>query len=89
MHPTSGTWEGTEYSHPVHHEISLMCDDIAATKAELEAKGAVFDGDISDDGFGLTAIAATPRRRPDPALRTAPPHRLRPDPIGSERSTEC
>src|SRR5262245_23756855 len=41
VHPTSVTWEATEYTQPVHHEISLMCDDITATKAELEAKGAV------------------------------------------------
>jgi catechol 2,3-dioxygenase-like lactoylglutathione lyase family enzyme len=60
VHPTSGTWEGGEYSHPVHHEISLMCDDIAATKAELEAKGAVFDGEISDEGFGRTAMMQLP-----------------------------
>ena len=37
-----------------------MCDDIATTKAELEAKGAVFDGDISDEGFGLTASMQLP-----------------------------
>jgi catechol 2,3-dioxygenase-like lactoylglutathione lyase family enzyme len=60
VHPTSGTWEGGEYTHSVHHEISLMCDDIAATKAELEAKGAVFDGDITDRGFGLTAMLELP-----------------------------
>ena len=60
VHPTSGTWEGADYVHSVHHEISLMCDDIAATKAELEAKGAVFDGDISDAGFGLTAMLQLP-----------------------------
>ena len=60
VHPTSGTWEGAEFSHPVHHEISLMCDDIAATKAELEGKGAVFTGDVIDEGFGLTASMQLP-----------------------------
>ena len=60
VHPTSGSWEGGEYSHPVHHEVSLMCDDIVETKAELEAKGAVFDGDVSDEGFGLTAMLQLP-----------------------------
>jgi catechol 2,3-dioxygenase-like lactoylglutathione lyase family enzyme len=60
VHPTSGTWEGAEFSHPVHHEISLMCDDIAATKAELEAKGAVFSGEINDAGFGLVAMLELP-----------------------------
>jgi catechol 2,3-dioxygenase-like lactoylglutathione lyase family enzyme len=60
VHPTSGTWEGADFSHPVHHEISLMCDDIAATKAELEAKGAVFSGEINDEGFGLVAMLELP-----------------------------
>jgi catechol 2,3-dioxygenase-like lactoylglutathione lyase family enzyme len=60
VHPTSGTWEGAEFSHPVHHEISVMCDDIAATKAELEGKGAVFTGDIADEGWGLTASMQLP-----------------------------
>jgi catechol 2,3-dioxygenase-like lactoylglutathione lyase family enzyme len=60
VHPTSGSWEGGEYSHAVHHEVSLMCDDIVATKADLEAKGAVFDGDVSDEGFGLMAMLQLP-----------------------------
>jgi catechol 2,3-dioxygenase-like lactoylglutathione lyase family enzyme len=60
VHPTSGTWEGSEFSHPVHHEISVMCDDIAATKADLESKGAVFLGDVTDEGFGLTASMQLP-----------------------------
>jgi hypothetical protein len=37
-----------------------MCDDIAATKAELEAKGAVFNGDVQDYGFGLAADLELP-----------------------------
>jgi catechol 2,3-dioxygenase-like lactoylglutathione lyase family enzyme len=53
VHPTSYTWEGKEYSHPRHHQISLMCDDIGATVAELEAKGARFTGPVEDMGFGL------------------------------------
>jgi catechol 2,3-dioxygenase-like lactoylglutathione lyase family enzyme len=60
VHPTSGEWEGHSFSHPVHHEISLMCDDIAATRAELEAKGAEFDGDVVDQGFGLVSMIRLP-----------------------------
>ena len=52
VHPTSGTWEGHEYSHPRQHTISLVCDDVAATRAELEAKGATFSDEIQDFGFG-------------------------------------
>ncbi len=60
VHPTSGTWEGEEFSKPVHHEVSLMCDDVAATRAELEAKGATFDGDIVDEGYGLVTMMELP-----------------------------
>lgn len=60
VHPTGGEWEGSTYSHPVHHEISLMCDDIAATRADLEAKGAEFDGGIEDQGFGLVSMLKLP-----------------------------
>jgi predicted enzyme related to lactoylglutathione lyase len=64
VHPTSGG-EGTEaYTNPRHHSISLMCDDIAITKAELEAKGAVFIGGITDYGFGLGANLELPGAGP-------------------------
>lgn len=53
VHPTSGTYEGQDYSEPLHHTMSLMCDDIHATVAELEAKGAEFSGPVEDFGFGL------------------------------------
>jgi catechol 2,3-dioxygenase-like lactoylglutathione lyase family enzyme len=48
-------------AHPVdeagHHELYLMCDDVHATVAELEAKGVEFTRPITDEGFGLmTAI---------------------------------
>jgi catechol 2,3-dioxygenase-like lactoylglutathione lyase family enzyme len=47
-HPTEGD---------LKHELYLMCDDIEATTAELEAKGVEFTGPVRDEGFGLmTAI---------------------------------
>lgn len=36
-----------------HHELYLMCDDVHATVAELEARGVEFAGGITDQGFGL------------------------------------
>lgn len=60
VHPTSGSWEGGDFSHPVHHEVSLMCDDVAATRSELESKGANFVTDIVDEGFGLTTMMELP-----------------------------
>ena len=60
VHPTSGTYEGESFSHPRHHSISLMCDDIAATKIELGGKGAEFTGTIEDMGFGLAIMLKVP-----------------------------
>ncbi len=53
VHPTSGTYEGDAYKHPQHHSIALMCDDIEATVAELRTRGAEFNGEVADYGFGL------------------------------------
>ncbi len=60
IHPTSGTYEGESFSHPRHHSISLMCDDIGGTKAELEDNGAEFTGTIEDMGFGLAIMLKVP-----------------------------
>jgi hypothetical protein len=37
-----------------------MCEDINATVAELEARGAEFSGEIKDQGFGLTTMLKVP-----------------------------
>ena len=47
-HPTDGAGR---------HELYLMCDDIRATVAELEAKGVSFSGRIAEERWGsITAI---------------------------------
>ena len=52
--------------HPImgpgalHHEITLMCDDVEATVAELTGKGAQFAGEIRDEGFGRTISMVVP-----------------------------
>ena len=60
IHPTNEMYEGKTYSYPKHHSISLMCDDIEATKAELEGKGAEFSGGVEDMGFGIGAMLRLP-----------------------------
>jgi catechol 2,3-dioxygenase-like lactoylglutathione lyase family enzyme len=45
---------------PVRHEISLMCDDIEATVAQLRARGAEFTREIRQDGYGRTIELAVP-----------------------------
>jgi hypothetical protein len=48
-HPTDGA---------AHHDLYLMCDDIHATVAELEAKGVEFTRPIAEERWGsVTAIA--------------------------------
>jgi predicted enzyme related to lactoylglutathione lyase len=60
VHPTSGGDGDHAYSYPRHHSISLMCDDIAATKTDLEARGATFTTGIVDHGFGRAAHLDVP-----------------------------
>jgi len=60
VHPTSDEHGGETWLTNPHHEISLMCDDIEQTVAELKAKGAEFTRDIRDDGFGLTTTLKIP-----------------------------
>ena len=51
VHPADGA---------AHHELYLMCDDIAATMADLEAKGAEFTSPVTEQGFGLVTSIAVP-----------------------------
>jgi hypothetical protein len=50
-HPTEGS---------AMHELYLMCDDIEATVAELQAKGVEFAGPVSDEGWGLLTRLKVP-----------------------------
>jgi hypothetical protein len=42
------------------HELSLMCDDITATVAELRSKGIEFQGEPEDMGYGISATMLLP-----------------------------
>jgi catechol 2,3-dioxygenase-like lactoylglutathione lyase family enzyme len=42
------------------HELYLMCDDVRATVAELEAKGVRFTQPISDQGWGVMTVLRLP-----------------------------
>lgn len=50
----------TDHGMGEHHQISLMCDDIEATVADLRDRGVEFTQDVRDDGFGLTAMFSVP-----------------------------
>lgn len=60
VHPTTDEHGGQTWSTHQHHEISLMCDDIEKTVAELSAKGVQFTRGVRDDGFGLTTSLRVP-----------------------------
>lgn len=45
---------------PPSHELYLMCDDIEATQADLEARGVTFTRPISDERFGRVAWLRIP-----------------------------
>ena len=51
-------------AHPAdekgRHELYLMCDDIKATTAELQAKGIELTREISEEAFGLMTALRLP-----------------------------
>jgi catechol 2,3-dioxygenase-like lactoylglutathione lyase family enzyme len=50
-------------AHPAEapsHELTLMCDDLDATVAELRAKGIEFRGEPEDQGFGIVITMVLP-----------------------------
>jgi catechol 2,3-dioxygenase-like lactoylglutathione lyase family enzyme len=55
IHPT-----GADEQASGAHRISLMCDDIEATVAELAAKGVRFTSPIEDQGYGLATVMVVP-----------------------------
>jgi catechol 2,3-dioxygenase-like lactoylglutathione lyase family enzyme len=44
----------------MRHEVSLMCDDLEATVADLTARGAEFARGIEERGFGRTIALKVP-----------------------------
>jgi catechol 2,3-dioxygenase-like lactoylglutathione lyase family enzyme len=42
------------------HELSLMCDDLEATIADLQAKGIEFKGEPTDQGWGIVTTMVLP-----------------------------
>ena len=51
VHPSGGD---------TFHALSLICDDIQATVADLRAKGIVFRGEPEDRGFGIGVTMVLP-----------------------------
>ena len=60
VHPTHQIYEGQTYDSPRHHQIFLMCDDLARTMTELQSKGAEFAGPVEAQAYGTTAMLKVP-----------------------------
>ena len=54
IHPASWEHEGQRGGTDQRFDLSLMCDDLAATRAELEGRGATFEGDVAEQRWGTT-----------------------------------
>ena len=52
--------EGPTFDAGVRHQVSLMCDDITATVADLRARGIVVQGEPQDQGYGIMATIVLP-----------------------------
>jgi hypothetical protein len=55
VHPTDGKEVASGTA-----DISFYCDDLAAVRAQLEAKGVRFTGPIEDHGYGLVTHFEAP-----------------------------
>ena len=54
LHPRAWEHEGQTGGTDQQFDVSLMCDDLESTIADLTAKGAEFTGDVRDQGWGRT-----------------------------------
>jgi catechol 2,3-dioxygenase-like lactoylglutathione lyase family enzyme len=52
VHPTTGP-AGEQWAPPGQHQLTFMCDDVAATVEQLRGRGAEFAGEPADMGFGV------------------------------------
>jgi predicted enzyme related to lactoylglutathione lyase len=59
VHPTQGE-EGQVWATIPHAQVSLMCDDIDETLAELRAKGVEVSDDITEEPYGRVSSLVVP-----------------------------
>lgn len=60
VHPSSWEHEGRVGSTDQAFDVSLMCDDLDVTMAELTARGAEFAGGVQHEGWGVTVRLRVP-----------------------------
>ncbi len=60
VHPASWEHDGHSGATDQRFDVSLMCDDLAATMADLESRGAEFAGEVQDEQWGRTVSLKVP-----------------------------
>jgi catechol 2,3-dioxygenase-like lactoylglutathione lyase family enzyme len=60
LHPRAWEHEGQTGGTDQRFDVSLMCDDLESTIADLTAKGAEFTGDVKEQGWGRTIQLKVP-----------------------------
>ncbi len=59
VHPTQGP-DGQTWATTPHAQVSLMCDDIDATLAELRAQGVEVADEIQEEDYGRVGSLTVP-----------------------------
>jgi catechol 2,3-dioxygenase-like lactoylglutathione lyase family enzyme len=52
--------EGPSFDAGVRHQLTFLCDDLAATTAELRGKGVDVDEQTHDERWGITTMMRLP-----------------------------
>lgn len=60
VHPASWEHGGQSGSTDQRFDLSLICDDLAATVAELRGRGAEFEGEVAEEEWGSTVQLVVP-----------------------------
>jgi len=60
VHPSSWEYEGQTGGTDQRFDVSLMCDDLAATMDELRGRGASFEGEVTEQPWGSTVQLVVP-----------------------------
>lgn len=60
VHPSSWEHEGRSGGTDQRFDLSLMCDDLAATREELAGRGAEFEGGVEEEPWGSTIQVKVP-----------------------------
>ncbi len=60
VHPSSWEQAGESGGTDQRFDLSLICDDLESTMAELEERGAEFDGGVTQQSWGTTVQLVVP-----------------------------